>query len=155
MKQDVVLPPLQNNVFEALRQKVGEVVSYAELDKVISCKRDRNLLAASIYRLRKRGLKIKNHSGVGYRLIQRRKPVEVIDLEDQDAVYANEMTDAIHSVMRRHAEAVGFESQMAIMGVAIGAILYQLTARERNHFTRVFLKNMREAERFSQVIQFH
>ncbi len=152
MPQELVLPPMQAKVLSLLQQKAGEVVRYAELDAIISCKRDRNHLAQSIYRLRKRGLKIQNHSGIGYRLKQRRKPVEVFDLDDENQAYADEVQDAIHSIMRRHAGMVGFESQMAIMGVAIGAILHQLPTRDRKHFTRVFIKNMEEAPKFSSVI---
>jgi len=151
MPQALVLPIMQTKVLSLLQQKAGEVVPYSAFESVISCKRDRNLLAHSIYRLRKCGLKIENHSGVGYRLKQRNKPMQVIDLDDENQAYADEVQDAIHSIMRRHAD-VGFESQMAIMGVAIGAILHQLSARDRKHFTRVLVKNMEEANKFSKVI---
>lgn len=144
---------MQSKVLSVLQQKAGEVVSYAELDTVISCKRDRNHLAASIYRLRKRGLRIENHSGVGYRLKQRQKPVPVLDVTDESQAYAEDVQAAIHGVMRRYSEDVGFESQMAIMGVAIGAILHQLPKYDREYFTKVFIKNLKEAERFSTVIQ--
>ena len=153
MPQQLVLPPMQQNVYQLLKQKAGEVVNYTEFDSVISCKRDRNHLAASIYRLRKRGLRIENYSGVGYRLKIRKKPVQVFDVTDRTQAYAQEVQEAIHGVMRRHAEDVGFESQVAIMGVAIGAILHQLPKYDREHFTRVFIKNMEEAPRFSNVIR--
>ena len=78
--------------------------------------------------------------------------MQVIDLDDENQAYADEVQDAIHSIMRRHAGVVGFESQMAIMGVAIGAILHQLPARDRKHFTRVLVKNMEEANKFSKVV---
>jgi biotin operon repressor len=153
MPQDLVLPPLQNRVFSILQQKAGEVVSYAELDTVISCKGDRNLLAQSIRRLRKRGLKIENYSGIGYRLKPKRKHVQVIAVTDQTQSYAEEVQDAIHAIMRRHAEDVGFESQMAIMGVAIGAILHQLPKHDRDHYIRVFVRNMNEAPKFSSIMR--
>ena len=153
MPQALVLPIMQTKVLSLLQQKAGEVVPYSAFESVRSCKRDRNLLAHSIYRLRKCGLKIENHSGVGYRLKQRNKPVQVIDLDDENQAYADEVQDAIHSIMRRHAGVVGFESQMAIMGVAIGAILHQLPKYDREYFTKVFIKNLKEAERFSTVIQ--
>jgi biotin operon repressor len=152
MPQELVLPPMQTKVLSLLQQKAGEIVSYAELNAVISCRDNRNHLATSIYRLRKRGLRIQNHSGVGYRLKQRNKPVEVLDLDEENQAYADEVQDAIHSIMRRHADVVGFESQVAIIGVAIGAILHQLPPLDRKHFTRVFIKNMEEAPKFSTVI---
>ena len=77
----------------------------------------------------------------------------VLDVTDESQAYAEDVQAAIHGVMRRYSEDVGFESQMAIMGVAIGAILHQLPKYDREYFTKVFIKNLKEAERFSTVIQ--
>lgn len=147
------LPPLQAAVYRLLHNNSGDVVSYKQFESVLSPKKGRNLLATSIYRLRKAGIRVQNLSGVGYRLKPKRKPVQVFEVTDQTQIYAQDVQDAIHSVMRRHAEDVGFESQIAIMGVAIGAILHQLPKHDRDHYIKVFVRNMNEANHFSNVIR--
>ncbi len=76
-----------------------------------------------------------------------------IDLDVTTQFYAQDVQEAIHSAMRRHAEEVGFEAQIAILGVAIGAILHQLPRTERSRITKVLLKNVNDAPRLSQLIR--
>ena len=76
-----------------------------------------------------------------------------IDLDVTTQFYAQDVQEAIHSAMRRHAEEVGFEAQIAILGVAIGAILHQLPSRERSRFAKVLMKNVNDAPRPSQLIR--
>ena len=75
------------------------------------------------------------------------------DLDATAQFYAKDVQEAIHGVMRRHAEDVGFEAQIAILGVAIGAILHQLPKAEKVRFTKLLLQNVNAAPKLSQVIR--
>lgn len=77
------------------------------------------------------------------------------DVQDQSAVYASDVQDAIHGVMRKYAKSVGFESQLAIIGVAIGAILHQLAPHDREYYTRLVMENIEDAPKLSQVMHYH
>jgi hypothetical protein len=69
-----------------------------------------------------------------------------------DQLYANDIQNSIHTVMAKHRKNVGFESQMAIMGVAIGAILHQLPKHDREYFTKVLIRNVKEANHLSRIM---
>lgn len=81
--------------------------------------------------------------------------MQIVDVTDETDLYAIDVQDAIHTVMKSYAESVGFESQMAIMGVAIGAILFQLPDHDREYYTRVFIENMSGADSLSQLMVMH
>lgn len=149
--QELSLPPRQGRIYAMLRQKAGDVVPYDHFESVISCKKDRNQLAAAIYQMRKRGVRIENVSGVGYRLRpKRRKAVQVYNTTPEAQLYAQDVQEAIHGVMRKHADNVGFESQVAIMGVAIGALLHQLPTADRDYFTKILVRNVKDANKVSK-----
>ena len=99
---------------------------YAVLDLVISCKNELDQLGAHL---------------------------PSFDLDVTAQFYAQDVQDALHIVMRRHAEDVGFEVQIAILGVAIGAILHQLPKSEKVRFTKLLLRNVNDAPKLSQVIR--
>lgn len=154
MPDDIVLPPLQRRIFELLQENVGTVVGYTAFESVICCRDSRNLLAQAIRRLRNRGLKIENISGVGYRLKQRRKsPVHMVEMSEYDQAFASDIQDAISDVMNSHARTVGLESQLAIMAISIGSFLGQLPDPDCRHFTNVFLRNFNEAPNLSEPMQ--
>ena len=99
------------------------------------------------------GLRIENIRRLGYRLVSKEleMPNVIHDFETQ--CYAQDIQEAIHSAMRKHADVVGFEPQIAIMGVAIGAILHQLPMKHRKQMTRILLKNINLAPEFSKVMR--
>jgi hypothetical protein len=146
------LPIHQRRIFDLLHKQVGRVVEYSAFESVCCYKRDSGL-AEVIYRLRKRGIRIENVSGVGYRLkAPRMKPMHKLDMTEPDCEFANEIQDAIAAVMTRHARDVGLESQVAILGVAIGAMLHQLPDYECEHFTHVFMRNLADAPQLSELM---
>lgn len=153
------LTTTQQRLYDALANKSGEVVPYAELDRVISCKSGRDNLRVFVRQLRLLGVRIKTVSKTGYCLkirkprLYRKKPVPTFELDATTQFYAQDVQAAIHGVMLRHAEDVGFEAQIAILGVAIGAILHQLPKSEKSRFTKLLLKNVNDAPNLSQVIR--
>lgn len=74
-------------------------------------------------------------------------PVIPNSLETQE--YAIEIQNAMFDIMGRHAESVGFTTQISIIGVAIGAMLDQLPARDKNHFIKILMRNVKEARKYS------
>lgn len=146
------LGPNLRRLYTALCEKAGEIVPYPQLENLFGKRNRTNLLRVYIYQLRKRGIRIDTISNVGYRLKpKRKKPVQVCNVSGEAQNYATEIQDAIHVVMRKYAEDVGFESQIAIMGVAIGSILHQLPSYDRDHFTKVLISNVKDAPEFSTL----
>ena len=143
----------QRRVFEILVHNVGDTVPYSEFSRAISCKTGTENLRQNIRRLRIMGLRIENIRRLGYRLVSKEleMPHVIHDFETQ--CYAQDIQEAIHGAMRKHAEVVGFEPQIAIMGVAIGAILHQLPMKHRKQMTRILLKNINLAPEFSKVMR--
>lgn len=135
-------------LYGILRRKMGTMVPVADLDRLISCKDGMANLRTMIWRMRRKGIAIKNIRGRGYILTM---PVIELDIETQ--YYAQDVQDAIHGAMRKHAENVGFEAQVAIIGVAIGAILHQLPEPDRGHFVKILLKNVRNAPQMSEIVR--
>lgn len=80
--------------------------------------------------------------------------MQVIEVTREGESYAEDVQDAIFDVMKMYAETVGFESQIAIMGVAVGAILNQLSDGDREYYSRLFVENMAGAKDFA-VVQMH
>ena len=75
-----------------------------------------------------------------------------LDMTAPDQEFATEIQDAIAEVMTKHCYDVGLESQMAILGVAIGALLHQLPEYECSHFTYVFMRNLTDAPQLSELM---
>lgn len=95
---------------------------------------------------------IQNYNRIGYRLKIRKKKVVTLPITEEIQEYASEMECAIRGILSNHTE-VGFESQVAILGVAIGAILHQLPKREYQRYTRVLMKNIANAPNLSQIVR--
>lgn len=74
-------------------------------------------------------------------------------MDDVTQYYAQDVQDVIFDVMRRHAEDVGFETQIAIIGVAVGAILNQLPDEDRMYFMEVLFENVANAQNLSFPIR--
>lgn len=99
------------------------------------------------------GFILKTHNRIGYLLEKpRKKKVEIVALTDESQAYAAEMECTIRSILSEHVE-VGFESQVAIMGVAIGAILHQLPVSDRDHCIKVLVSNIKQAPKFVQTMR--
>lgn len=81
--------------------------------------------------------------------------MEVIVIADnmETQQYADEIQSAMMDVMGRHAESVGFEDQISIIGVALGALLDQLPAHDRDYFTRILMQNVRDARKYSMPVR--
>lgn len=78
-------------------------------------------------------------------------PVITHSIETQH--FADEIQSAMHHVMGEHAESVGFEDQISIIGVALGALLDQLPDRDKLYFTRILFQNVRDARKFSMPMR--
>ena len=144
----IALSHTERKLYSALRRNVGTIVSISELGRIISVKDGCANLRQTILRMRKKGLEIKNIRGQGYLITM---PVTDLDVDHQ--FYAQDMQESLFSAMRKHADSVGFESQIAIMGVAIGAILHQLPEQDRKYFTKLLLKNINSAPKFSETVR--
>ena len=150
------LSAIQIKVYALLRQKAGEIVTYEELEAGLSCNVSRSQLASAMCRLRSCGLRIRCVSGRGYYLKPTKaKEVPIFEIQPDDydvQSYATDIQDAIHGAMRNHAETVGLEPQMAIMGVAIGSILGQLPYQERQYYLKILITNLRKAPQLSETV---
>ena len=80
--------------------------------------------------------------------------MQVLEITEDQEEFAQNAMDVIHGLFSRHVE-VDFESQIAIMGVAIGAILHQLPIKDRKYFSKLLIRNVNAAPRFSEVILLH
>ena len=149
------LSPTERRLYDILRKKSGGIVPMSEFERVLSVKKGTSNLRVVISRMRRRlGLKIETIFGVGYRLKPQKRPsVPVTELDVDHQFYAQDMQESLFSAMRKHADSVGFESQIAIMGVAIGAILHQLPEQDRKYFTKLLLKNINSAPKFSETVR--
>ena len=143
----------QRRVYDILVENIGDTVPYSAFERVISCKKGKQNLCQFIRQLRAMGLRIYNVRRTGYRLTPRNREMHKIidDLETQ--CYAQDIQAALHNAMAKYADSVGFEPQIAIMGVAIGAILHQLPEYERKRFVRILLRNIDQAPEFSHVMR--
>lgn len=148
------LSPTEHTVYQLLTQKAGEIVTYDEFGRVISCKRDRRNLITVIYNLRSKirgsGYMIENRSQLGYRLKATTKRVPVLALTEESQEYATDMESAVRTMLSDYTE-VDFETKIGILGVAIGAILHQLPQKHRAHYTRILMRNIAEAPKFVQT----
>lgn len=147
------LSPTEHRLYKFLQGKVGEIVPYSSFEKVISVKKGTANLRAAICRLRrKKGHPIDNVQNRGYRLRMLSK-MPICEVDSDAQFYAQDVQQAIFAAMQKHAEIVGFESQIAIMGVAIGAILHQLPESDRKYFTKLLVKNINLAPQFSEIMR--
>ena len=146
------LSPTEQRLYDILLRKAGNIVPTAEFADVMSAKKGTANLRVVMCRLRRRGLQIETVFGVGYRLRAKKKmPVIVNDIEAQ--MYADDIQSAMQEAMRRHAESVGFEAQIAIIGVALGALLDQLPDHDREHFSKILFRNVRESRKYSKPMR--
>lgn len=145
----------EQRIYDLLSSRPNGIVKYAEFESVICCKlrSGRWLLRVFVSRLRKRGLRIENVKQIGYRYKPRKPKMHMIDLTDDDRMFAAAIQDAIGSVMEHYAGVVNLESQIAILGVAIGAFLNQLPAEDCEILKAVLFKNVNTAHELSQVMR--
>lgn len=141
----------ERRIYEFLQSNSGDIVPYAAFGHLICVKAGTANLRQVISRIRRKKkclIEVVPGRGIRLRTI-RLKKVPVIDLNYDSQLYANDIQEAMSAAMSRHAESVGFESQIAIMGVAIGALLEQLPKRDRDYFTRILFKNVKDAGKFA------
>jgi len=74
-----------------------------------------------------------------------------IEVYGQGEHYAHAVQDAIFTVMDDF-PTVAFESRVAILGVAIGAMLMQLPDEQKNYFTDLFIENVCGAGNLSELM---
>lgn len=147
---DVPLTPNLLRLYTALHEKAGEIVPIAQLESIVGGKNPRRLLYPQMTRMRRCGIPVENIKGIGYRLLKRKKARKLnIQNNGRSMEYANDIEHVIHSVMQHYSEDVGFETQISIMGITIGAMLHQLPRREREHFTKILLKAIKHADEMS------
>lgn len=79
--------------------------------------------------------------------------MSIITLSLETQHFADEIQSAMHHVMGEHAESVGFKDQISIIGVAIGSLLDQLPAHDRDYFTRILMQNVRDARKYSMPVR--
>jgi DNA-binding winged helix-turn-helix (wHTH) protein len=147
------LSPTERRVYEFLAGKAGEIVPIQAFGEVISVKdRGYTNLRVVMSKLRRKGIDIETIFGKGYRL-KAKKKMPVIELDYDTQVYAQEIEATVRTTMGNHAETVGFESQIAIIGVVIGAMLEQLPDRDKKHFTNILIENVKNAKKYSVPMQ--
>lgn len=147
------LSPTEKRVYEFLAVRAGEIVPIAAFGAVI-CVSDKGCtnLRVVLSKLRRKGIEIETVVGKGYRLkVKQKMPVITHDAQTQQ--YADELQVALAETMGRHVDSVGFESQLAIIGVVIGSLLDQLPDADKEHYTGIFLQNVRDARKYSQPVR--
>jgi len=146
----------QQRVYNLLKSHTGQVVTYADFESVICCKRrgGRTHLAVVIMALRKHllGRGIRSIRNIGY-ILKEKHPMTLCQLSENDAVFASEFQDAMCSVMTRHSELVDLESQIAIMQIAIGSIINQLPEKLRKYYIRMAIRNLTDAAQLAEVMR--
>lgn len=142
------LSPTEATLYGILAQRAGDIVTYREIEKRFCCIKGRNNLVVYVGKLRRKlyrsGHRIETHNRIGYRLKLRKKRVPILLHSEETRQYAADVEHVIRAIMNEHVE-VGFESQVAILGVAIGAILHQLPPRDREFYIRILNRNIEEA----------
>lgn len=146
------LSPTENRVYEFLAVRCGEIVPIAAFEEVIRVNKRHANLRQAIFRLRRKGIEIETIVGFGYRL-KAKKKMPVVTHDSTTQQYADDLQVALAETMGRHVDSVGFESQLAIIGVVIGSMLDQLPERDKEHYTGIFLQNVRDARKYSVPVR--